>query len=720
MLKKYLILFVTTILIIGNLSNTHVVIAETPTEITPYSFSRVYGDAIKKMTYGNVFWGNMNRIPGWGTPIEIPGSGESVNSGYVDSQHRLSQFADINSVTGNLGLGGIRYNQLDVKMNDGSSVTMPYDGYYNSLDTNYYRAGKMFGTFLGVRQDYAVLPATPEKGLSEWFIVESGAYVATSLLFNSYTLNNSGGAYANMDKGWQFLSSSDGINWTLLAPSFRWENGTKGTGVLYNNSYFCFYSVTASMKLPAGHIYYGVKSPADVGLTGANPKDTFGMGATKISSTSMDNGAYGDEYVDVEILPSSVTPYVSVRAYGEASKTMFPGNVFWGDMNRVPGWGVPAEPVGSSYINTGYIDSQHRLSQYADITTTKGNLGMSGIRYTPLDVKMYDGAAVANPYEGYHYPPDPNFYRRGKLYGTFLGVRQDYAVFPAFPDKGLKETFVVKPGAYVATSLLFNSYTLIYSGVPYTTMDQDWQFMSSSDGVTWTAMSPNLRWENGARGSYIVYNNLYWCFYSVTASMKLPDGHKYYQVISPADSRLEGAVPTNTFAIGATKVSSTTMDNGLYGDKYVAWDSILDVNFSDFKVSNGNYITNISPGTTVSSVIKSLQPKNIFGTTISGGLLDNGIDKVTTGTRITVKINDVDTPYTVVVFGDVDGLPGIEIGDLATIKLHLLNQTLLSGDYFWAGDTMSRNRITVTDLLNVKKHIIGVAGINQNIEVKKN
>jgi len=88
---------------------------------------------------------------------------------------------------------------------------------------------------------------------------------------------------------------------------------------------------------------------------------------------------------------------------------------------------------------------------------------------------------------------------------------------------------------------------------------------------------------------------------------------------------------------------------------------------------------------------------------------------ITTGSIVEFTNGPTTDSYKITIFGDVDGNGNIGVEDLAKIKLHFLRTTHLAGDYFRAADISGKGSVTISDLIAVKKSILGIGAINQNI-----
>jgi hypothetical protein len=156
--------------------------------------------------------------------------------------------------------------------------------------------------------------------------------------------------------------------------------------------------------------------------------------------------------------------------------------------------------------------------------------------------------------------------------------------------------------------------------------------------------------------------------------------------------------------------SSTMVLNGIY----LAPETV-DPDY--FESLGENLLSAVNPGTTPSLFRNSLQPGQDVSLSIRDShsvvLDENSLTPVGTGSTVEIAMNRLKREYFVVIYGDVDGSGEIDITDLASMKNHLLRNSLLSGIRLTAGGIFTSNRITIQDLLAVKKHITGLTRIRQ-------
>ncbi len=126
---------------------------------------------------------------------------------------------------------------------------------------------------------------------------------------------------------------------------------------------------------------------------------------------------------------------------------------------------------------------------------------------------------------------------------------------------------------------------------------------------------------------------------------------------------------------------------------------------------NGNNISKITAGTTVSSLLSGLN-EGSYCKVYKGNSEVSGNTAV--GTGMVVKImdgNTVKASYTVIVTGDTNGDGTISVTDMIAIKAHILNKSTLTGVYAIAANTNGDSRISITDFIQVKAKILGKGSI---------
>lgn len=137
------------------------------------------------------------------------------------------------------------------------------------------------------------------------------------------------------------------------------------------------------------------------------------------------------------------------------------------------------------------------------------------------------------------------------------------------------------------------------------------------------------------------------------------------------------------------------------------------VNELNLRLSD-SYLSGFTLGTPVKSLISQIKSvnKNATVTVTDGGAAVADSTLVATGQVLTIQDAAGTYTYTCVVYGDANGDGRIAATDLLAVKKHILGTQTLSGAYARAAQ-LSGSKIAATSLLAIKKHILGTAPIVQ-------
>lgn len=152
------------------------------------------------------------------------------------------------------------------------------------------------------------------------------------------------------------------------------------------------------------------------------------------------------------------------------------------------------------------------------------------------------------------------------------------------------------------------------------------------------------------------------------------------------------------------KTASTYKINIKKQDGNVTPDEIL----SKLQISNDKgYISGFDLG----SDAKSLNDLIKFNYPLANSIIDVQ-DKLSTGMTLKLTSN-MESNYTIVIYGDNNGDGIIDIVDLLKTQKHILNVGSLQDAYYKASDVNKDGTVDIVDLLKIQKHILNVNQIEQ-------
>lgn len=118
-------------------------------------------------------------------------------------------------------------------------------------------------------------------------------------------------------------------------------------------------------------------------------------------------------------------------------------------------------------------------------------------------------------------------------------------------------------------------------------------------------------------------------------------------------------------------------------------------------------LSSINLGTSVQILLNQINERLDILMFSGNTLISDGLLTVGTGMKAAIYNGNYKVrEYTTVVTGDVTGSGKISISGLLSIKKHLLGVNYLDGVFEIAGDTDSDSFITLTDLVNIRKHLL--------------
>lgn len=247
---------------------------------------------------------------------------------------------------------------------------------------------------------------------------------------------------------------------------------------------------------------------------------------------------------------------------------------------------------------------------------------------------------------------------------------------------GSENVFVGSLGTIVIELELEGNY--IYEGAP---IEVDFEIIPRSAANVRVEPIPNQTYTGSA----------------VTPDLRITDGE--ILLIPGMDYTVE--YQNNTDVGTATVIISFA--GNFTGDVKTVTFTIIDpipteLTSSVFKIDQTrNYISKISVGTTVHTLISALNEKEYVSICDKNGTGLSGA--ATIGTGMLARIMDgskIERTYTIIITGDTNGDGKINITDMIAVKACTLKKSDLKGVYEKAGDVNGDGKINITDFIKVK------------------
>ena len=130
--------------------------------------------------------------------------------------------------------------------------------------------------------------------------------------------------------------------------------------------------------------------------------------------------------------------------------------------------------------------------------------------------------------------------------------------------------------------------------------------------------------------------------------------------------------------------------------------------YSGYKVDD-TYVSGFTIGSSIQDIANNVKNKypsvevKLFNS--SNEEITSG--KISTGNKISIKINGVEKKYDVIVYGDTNGDGSITIGDYSKIKSHIQGTITMNSVFLEASDTNHDGKISIGDFSKVKSYIQG-------------
>jgi len=224
----------------------------------------------------------------------------------------------------------------------------------------------------------------------------------------------------------------------------------------------------------------------------------------------------------------------------------------------------------------------------------------------------------------------------------------------------------------------------------------------------------------------VTKNNTYSHQYMTNISAPISEGKSTYNAYSSIegllDSEIEFIIPVyNNMPVEVSKlpveVDKEQIDK--IEEQNKPQESIIDIS----EIVNGagyryreNYIYQINPNTSKQEMVEKF--KSISASSeiviIKNGRVLNDNEVVGTGTTIKITNNNKVEELKVIIYGDTSGDGHITILDLLQVQKNILGSFELSGEFFQSADINHDGKITILDLLMVQKDILNSKKISQS------
>lgn len=292
---------------------------------------------------------------------------------------------------------------------------------------------------------------------------------------------------------------------------------------------------------------------------------------------------------------------------------------------------------------------------------------------TLLDTTFTVGAATTTTPEAPNNTYTVTFVVNGKTVGTrTYKEAQPYGALPEVDEKGFQGWFYndreisqstpVAPKNHTVTAKFGTLHT-----VKFMSQGAVWDSykLAQNDIITLPATNPVMQAD-----SKYVYSFDYWADASgkrYTSGTVMPDGDVTYT-----------AVFTKTANSGGTGGSTGGSTGG------------------ETPKPSGNYLTGVSPSTSVSAMNSAGYTIYSGSAKVTSGLVGTGMTAVSSSATVTI-----------VVTGDVSGDGKITITDVVKLQKYVVGSNSLSGAYAKAADINGDGKVTITDVVQAAQVTVG-------------
>lgn len=302
----------------------------------------------------------------------------------------------------------------------------------------------------------------------------------------------------------------------------------------------------------------------------------------------------------------------------------------------------------------------------------------SGSTVTLLDTTFTVGAATTTTPEAPNNTYTVTFVVNGKTVGTrTYKEAQPYGALPEVDEKGFQGWFYndreisqstpVAPKNHTVTAKFGTLHT-----VKFMSQGAVWDSykLAQNDIITLPATNPVMQAD-----SKYVYSFDYWADASgkrYTSGTVMPDADVTYTAVFTKTANSGGGT-------GGGTGGSTGGNTG-----------------TNTPTPSGNYLTGVSPSTSVSAMNRAGYTIYNGSTKVTSGLVGTGMTAVSSSATVTI-----------VVTGDVSGDGKITITDVVKLQKSVVGSGSLSGAYAKAADINGDGKVTITDVVQAAQVTVG-------------
>ena len=193
------------------------------------------------------------------------------------------------------------------------------------------------------------------------------------------------------------------------------------------------------------------------------------------------------------------------------------------------------------------------------------------------------------------------------------------------------------------------------------------------------------------------------CGHSYTDSYVDKIAHSFTNYISDGNATTESDGTKTAICDYGCGAKDTVTDEG-------SKITVSDITSDKHTVSNG-YISKINVGTTAADLLKNINEAEYVIILKDGNQVEADA-QLATGMVVQLKVGDkVVKEVEIVIAGDTSGDGKITVTDMISVKSHVLKKSTLDGANAQAADVSGDGVISITDFIQIKSHILGKSTI---------